>query len=109
MHYYWIHCINPCTKCKYQTIIDIKSVYFTNLTVNDSLVLKFLLDLNAAKKEIESKSAVIWSRSNYKLWTTEKDNAIYLGDIESDGYTWLMPRHVDKLITWFDSIGFKSN
>ncbi len=93
---------------KYSSITDIKSIVF--LLKDDSVeVFSFVKDLKSALREMGHKKAMRWDREGYLLSVFESSSALYVYESKSNGsgYTRLSRKYVEKLIAWFEEIGFK--
>jgi hypothetical protein len=90
---------------KYKSITDIKSVAFND----KESITQFIKDLNTAKTQMQSKEKIDlkWNRKRYNLALYDFSTALYLQkSSDSDAYTTLTLKDVEKLITTLLKIDF---
>ena len=94
---------------KYSAISDRKSILLP-VKENNEDIASFLKDLKIAAGEMEKKQNITWDRSLYSLYIYDFSKKLYLAEKKDrgDGYTTLSKKEVDKLILWFENLGFKA-
>lgn len=93
---------------QYSSITDIKSIFFFNPSKDSSSVLSFVKNLKMAYNEMGNKTAILWDKKEYSISLYDFTNLLYLREPRSkgDGHTMLTKKDVEKLINWFNTIGF---
>lgn len=83
---------------KYQSITDIKSLFFTT----QEQISQFVKDLTQALPEMENKgSQMDWKRDLYTLHKYDFSKNLYVEEKKGLGYTVISKKQIEDLIKWF--------